>query len=77
VLKGATYSPLRVVGCKDLLATAPKGTPPDTVAKLNVAAPGQDIASADQLTPQARGAWQKAEIAAWRPIVKEAGIEAE
>jgi tripartite-type tricarboxylate transporter receptor subunit TctC len=71
---------------------APKGTALDIVAKLNaavvkslaepgtkdkLAALGQDIPPADQLTPQALGAWQKAEIEKWWPIVKEAGIKAE
>jgi tripartite-type tricarboxylate transporter receptor subunit TctC len=71
---------------------APKGTAPDIIAKLNaavvkslgepatkekLAALGQDIPPADQLTPQALGAWQKAEIEKWWPIVKAAGIKAE
>jgi tripartite-type tricarboxylate transporter receptor subunit TctC len=71
---------------------APKGTPADVIAKLNgaivkalgesgtrekLAALGQDIPPADQLTPQALGAFQKAEIEKWWPIVKAAGIKAE
>ncbi|MGZ5907231.1 MAG: Bug family tripartite tricarboxylate transporter substrate binding protein [Reyranella sp.] len=71
---------------------APKGTPADIIAKLNgavvkslgepgtkekLAALGQDIPTADQLTPQALAAFQKAEIDKWWPIVKEAGIKAE
>ncbi|HEY4893530.1 MAG TPA: tripartite tricarboxylate transporter substrate-binding protein [Reyranella sp.] len=71
---------------------APKGTPADVIAKLNgavakslgeqgtkekLAALGQDIPPADQLTPQALGAFQQAEIEKWWPIVKEAGIKAE
>jgi tripartite-type tricarboxylate transporter receptor subunit TctC len=71
---------------------APKGTAPDIIATLNaavvkslaepntkekLAALGQDIPPADQLTPQALGAWQKAEIEKWWPIVKAAGIKAE
>jgi tripartite-type tricarboxylate transporter receptor subunit TctC len=71
---------------------APKGTPADIIAKLNravvkslgesgttekLAALGQEIPPADQLAPQALGAFQKAEIEKWWPIVKEAGIKAE
>lgn len=71
---------------------APKGTPADVIAKLNaamvkalaepgtrekLAALGQDIPPTDQLTPQALGAFQKAEIEKWWPIVKAAGIKAE
>jgi tripartite-type tricarboxylate transporter receptor subunit TctC len=71
---------------------APKGTPAEIIAKLNgavvkslgepgtkekLAALGQDIPPADQLTPQALGAFQKAEIEKWWPIVKDAGIKAE
>jgi tripartite-type tricarboxylate transporter receptor subunit TctC len=71
---------------------APKGTPPDVIAKLNgavvtalgdpgtrekPAALGQEIPAADQLTPQTLGAFQKAEIDKWWPIVRAAGIKAE
>ena len=71
---------------------APKATPADIIAKLNaavvtslaepmtkekLAALGQDIPPAAQLTPQALGAFQKAEIEKWWPIVKAAGIKAE
>jgi tripartite-type tricarboxylate transporter receptor subunit TctC len=71
---------------------APKGTPAEIIAKLTgavvkslgepgtkekLAALGQDIPPPDQLTPQALGAFQKAEIEKWWPIVKDAGIKAE
>jgi len=38
---------------------------------------GQVIPSADQLTPEALAAYQKAEVAKWWPIVQAAGIKAE
>ena len=56
-------------------------TSPDVIAKLiakeKLAALSHDISPAEQLTPQALGAWQKAEIEKWWPIVKAAGIKAE
>ena len=70
---------------------APKGTPKDAIAKLNdavvkgLAAPAvrsrlidlsQDIFPREQLTPEALGAYQKAEIEKWWPIIKAAGITA-
>ncbi len=69
---------------------APKGTPKDAIAKLNAAvrvaladpaiqkrfaAVGQDIWPADQQNPEALAAKQKAEIAKWWPIIKEAGFK--
>lgn len=69
---------------------APKGTPADVIAKLNAAVRetladasvqqrfrnvGQEIWPAAEQTPQALAAKQKAEIAEWTPIVKEAGIK--
>ena len=63
----------------------PKGTPKDVVAKLNasiasalrdsgvrqrLADLGQDIVPDDQQTPEALGAYQKAEIEKWWPIIK-------
>ena len=69
---------------------APKGTPKQAVAKLNVAvkdaladpavrakleALGQVIAPPEQQTPQALAAHQKAEIEKWWPIVKAANIK--
>jgi tripartite-type tricarboxylate transporter receptor subunit TctC len=71
---------------------APKGTPPDIIAKLNnaiisaLADPqvrerftenGQDIFPRDRLTPAALGAYQKAEIDKWGPIIKSANINGE
>jgi tripartite-type tricarboxylate transporter receptor subunit TctC len=38
---------------------------------------GQDILSPDRLTPEALGAFHKAEIERWWPIVKAANINAE
>ena len=70
----------------------PKATPKDVIAKLNAAARdaladanvrarlaeiGQDIPPHDQQTPEALGAFQKAEAEKWWPIIKEAGIKAE
>ena len=70
----------------------PKGTPRDVVARLNAAVAGalsdaqvrtrfadlgQDIYPADRRTPEALGAFHKAEIAKWWPIIKAAGIRAE
>jgi tripartite-type tricarboxylate transporter receptor subunit TctC len=67
----------------------PKDTPKDIVAKLNVAAVdamndpavhkkfedlGLQMPPPDQLTPQALGAWQKAEIAKWWPMIKAANV---
>ncbi len=68
---------------------APKGTPPDVIAKLNSAVRdaladpgvqerfkklGQEIWPPDYQTPQALAAKQKAEIAKWTPIIKATGI---
>jgi len=69
---------------------APKGTPKDIVDKLNAAAVGVlsdaavrqkleaqgfEIPPRAQLTPAALGAYQKAEIEKWWPVVKAAGIK--
>ena len=71
---------------------APKGTPKDVVGKLNAAVVdalndqtvrqrfvdlGQVIPPPEQLTPEAFGAYQKAEIAKWWPVIKAAGITAQ
>jgi tripartite-type tricarboxylate transporter receptor subunit TctC len=71
---------------------APKGTPKDIITKLNAAA-SEAMADADlrarllaqgleappreQQTPAALGAFQKAEIEKWWPIIKAADIKAE
>jgi len=69
---------------------APKGTPKDVIAKLNAAALdalndpatrkqlenlGLQMPPADKSTPDALGAWQKAEIAKWWPIIKAANVK--
>jgi tripartite-type tricarboxylate transporter receptor subunit TctC len=68
----------------------PKGTPKEIVDKLNAAAVdalndpavrkqlenlGLQMPPKDQLTPQALGAWQKAEIAKWWPVIKAANVK--
>jgi tripartite-type tricarboxylate transporter receptor subunit TctC len=70
----------------------PKGTSGDVVRKLNAAAVdalndpvvrkqlenlGLQIPPADQLSPAALGAWQKAEIAKWWPMIKAANVKVE
>lgn len=71
---------------------APRATPPEVIARINAAVVaaladpatreklaglGQDIPPADQQTPQALAAFQKAEIEKWWPTVKAAGIKGE
>jgi len=71
---------------------APKATPKNIIAKLNAAAIdalagptvrarladlGQEIFPPDQQTPEAFGAFQKAEMEKWSPIIKEFGIKGE
>jgi tripartite-type tricarboxylate transporter receptor subunit TctC len=70
---------------------APRGTPKTVIAKLHAAAVdalanangraqltslGWEIPRADQQTPEALVALQRAEIERWWPIIKSAGIEA-
>jgi tripartite-type tricarboxylate transporter receptor subunit TctC len=70
----------------------PKGTPQDVIARLNaaaieslgdptlrqrLAAVGQEIFPRDQQTPEALGAFQKAEVERWWPIIKAANIKPE
>jgi len=68
----------------------PKDTPRDIIAKLNAAAVnamddpavrkqlenlGLRMPPNDQLSPQALGVWQKAEIAKWWPMIKAANVK--
>jgi tripartite-type tricarboxylate transporter receptor subunit TctC len=68
----------------------PKDTPKDIVAKLNAAAIaalndpavrkqlenlGLQMPPSDQLSPEALGVWQKAEIAKWWPMIKAANVK--
>jgi tripartite-type tricarboxylate transporter receptor subunit TctC len=68
----------------------PKGTPKEIVTKLNAAAVdalndpavrkqlenlGLQMPPSNQLTPDALGAWQKAEIAKWWPMIKAANVK--
>src|SRR4051812_39477379 len=70
----------------------PKGTPKDAVTKLNAAVVdmmadptvrkrfadlGLEIPPRDQQTPEALGAFHKAEIEKWWPIIKAAGVSAD
>src|SRR3989475_11293457 len=71
---------------------APKATPKNIVSRLNsaiieaLADPavrkrlgdlGQDIPPREQRSPEALGAYQKAEVDKWWPLIKAAGIKAE
>jgi len=70
----------------------PKGTPKEAVTRLNAAVVealadpavksrlvdlGLEIPERDQLTPEALGAWHKAEAGKWWPIIKAANIKPE
>ena len=70
----------------------PKDTPKEIVAKLNAAAVealsdpavrkqlenlGLQMPPLDQLSPEALGAWQKAEIAKWWPMIRAANVKVE
>ena len=68
----------------------PKGTPKEIITKLNAATVealgdpavrkqlenlGLQMPPKDQLSPAALGAWQKAEIAKWWPMIKDANVK--
>jgi tripartite-type tricarboxylate transporter receptor subunit TctC len=68
----------------------PKGTPKEIVARLNAATVealndpavrkqlenlGLQMPPKDRLSPEALGAWQKAEIAKWWPMIKAADVK--
>jgi tripartite-type tricarboxylate transporter receptor subunit TctC len=70
----------------------PKNTPKDIVAKLNAAAVdamsdpvvrkkfedlGLQMPAKDKLSPETLGAWQKAEIEKWWPMIKAANVNVE
>jgi tripartite-type tricarboxylate transporter receptor subunit TctC len=70
----------------------PKGTPKEIVARLNNAAVdalndpavrkkfedlGLQMPPAEKLSPEALGAWQKAEIGKWWPMIKAADVKVE
>jgi tripartite-type tricarboxylate transporter receptor subunit TctC len=69
---------------------APKGTPKEIIDRLNKAVVealadpqvkqrlenlGLQMPAASQLTPEALGDWQKAEIARWWPMIKSANVK--
>lgn len=71
---------------------APKGTPKEVIAKLDsaivesladpavrkrLADLGQEIPPREQQTPEGLGAYHKAEIEKWWPVIKAAGIKAD
>ena len=71
---------------------APKGTPKDVIAKLNgaiagaiadpavqkrLAEVGQELPSNEQMTPEGFGAFHKAEMDKWTPIIRAANIKPE
>jgi hypothetical protein len=73
-------------------SAAPKGTPKEMIDRLNAATVqaladplvrsrfadlGFEIFPREQQTPEALGAFQKAQIEKWWPLIKEFGIKAE
>jgi tripartite-type tricarboxylate transporter receptor subunit TctC len=49
----------------------------DTAVRSRLANLGVEVPPREQQTPEALGAWHKAEAAKWWPIVKAANIKAE
>ena len=47
----------------------------DPEVQKKLATLGLDIPPKDQLTPEALGNWQKAEIAKWWPMIKAANVK--
>jgi tripartite-type tricarboxylate transporter receptor subunit TctC len=71
---------------------APKGTPKEIIAKINAAVAGaladptvqkrladvgQELPTREQMTPEGFGAFHKAEMEKWTPIIKAANIKPE
>jgi len=71
---------------------APKGTPPEVIAKLNEAAVaalkdpdirrrledlGQDIPTPEEMQPKAFADFQRGEFAKWKPIIDKANVKVE
>ena len=61
----------------DKLNTAAVNTLGDPNVRQKLEAQGFEIPTRERQTPEALGAYQKAEIDKWWPIIREAGIQAE
>jgi len=59
------------------LRTLPVNGSADSAVRTRLADLGQEIFPREQQTPAARGAFQKAEIEKWWPIIKAANIKVE
>ena len=59
------------------LAAAARAALADADVRARLTQLGQEIPPAEQQTPQALGAFQRAEIAKWWPIIRAAGIKGE
>ena len=71
-ISGASAGAMNAIMLADGLA---RGGPQE--AQKRLAELGQEIPPREQQTPEALGAFQKAEIERWWPIIKAAGIKAE